>query len=341
MKTAPQYQKIDINLIKLDSRNPRIKQFLENYTGIPTSEQIALALSDSGTGDATTSFRTLRESIRVNKGIVHPIVVNHTKEGELIVIEGNTRLQIYKEFNESAPNGIWAEIPALLYEQMSDYEIHSIRLQSHLVGPRDWDPYSKAKYLYQLSEEEYMPMSQIISLCGGNTNEINKSIEAYKNMQGPYKTYIENHGYDFDPREFSKFMELQAPRVKNAIKNAGYSLDDYAEWVAEGNVDKALNVRKLPEVLKSENAKNTFLRNDLTAAEKVLAQEGITTNVKDLDKVPYEVLCNELITRFDSIGYHEVNRLANDPSYGKKLNAIHALQDMLEEIVVAINRNAQ
>ena len=101
MEVAPKYQKIDINLIKLDSQNPRIKQFLENYVGEPTSEQIALALSDSGTGDATTSYRTLRESIRVSKGIIHPIVVNHTASGDMIVIEGNTRLQIYKEFNET------------------------------------------------------------------------------------------------------------------------------------------------------------------------------------------------------------------------------------------------
>ena len=87
---APIYQTIDINKIELDSQNPRIKQFLENYVGTPTSEQIALALSDSGTGDATTSYRTLRESIRVSKGIIHPIVVNHTEYDKRVVIEGNT-----------------------------------------------------------------------------------------------------------------------------------------------------------------------------------------------------------------------------------------------------------
>lgn len=338
METAPKYQKIDINLIKLDSSNPRIKQFLENYTGDPTSEQIALALSDSGTGDATTSYRTLRESIRVSKGIIHPIVVNHSESGELIVIEGNTRLLIYKEFNETSPNGIWAEIPTLLYENMSEYDIHSIRLQSHLVGPRDWDPYSKAKYLFQLSEVEYLPMSQIISLCGGNTNEINKSIDAYKCMQGAYKSYIEENGLDFDTREFSKFMEYQSPRVKNAVANAGYCIEDYAKWVADGNVDKALSVRKLPEVLKSENAKNTFLRKDLTEAEKILAQESATTSIKDLDKIPYEVLCNELISRFDSMRFREIESLATEPSYEKKRSAILALDDMLQEIIETIHR---
>lgn len=338
MEIAPKFQKIDINLIKLDSQNPRIKQFLENYAGEPTSEQIALALSDSGTGDATTSYRTLRESIRVSKGIVHPIVVNHTASGEMVVIEGNTRLQIYKEFNESNPDGTWAEIPALLYEQMTDYDIHSIRLQSHLVGPREWDPYSKAKYLYQLSEIEYLPMAQIISLCGGNSNEINKSIDAYKCMQGSYKTYIENNNLDFDTREFSKFMEYQNPRIKNAVTNAGYTIEDYSKWVADGNVDKALSVRKLPEVLKSTNARNVFLRRNLTEAEKVLAQESSVTSVKDLDKVPYEVLCNELITRFDSLSFREVKSLATEPTSEKKRDAIWALADMLNELIENIHR---
>lgn len=335
---APQYIKLDISQIKLDSQNPRIKQFLENYIGEPTSEQISLALSDSGTGDATTSYRTLRESIRVSKGIIHPIVVNHTAEGDMIVIEGNTRLQIYKEFNESNPDGTWAKIPSLLYEQMSEYDIHSIRLQSHLVGPRDWDPYSKAKYLFQLSEVEYLPMSQIISLCGGNSNEITKSIEAYKCMQGAYKEYIEKNDLDFETREFSKFLEYQNPRIKNAVANAGYSIDDYAEWVAEANIDKALSVRKLPDILKSEKAKATFLKKNLTEAEKVLAVENTQQAPKDLDKVPYEILCNELISRFDNMGFREVKMLASEQSYAKKRDAIWALSDMLQEMIDNIHR---
>ena len=48
---APKFTTLDIGQVKLDSQNPRIKQFLENYVGEPTSEQISLALSDSGTGE--------------------------------------------------------------------------------------------------------------------------------------------------------------------------------------------------------------------------------------------------------------------------------------------------
>lgn len=336
---APKFTTLKISEIKLDSQNPRIKQFLENYAGEPTSEQISLALSDSGTGDATTSYRTLRESIRISKGIIHPIVVNHTAQNEMIVIEGNTRLQIYKEFHESSPDGTWERIPALLYEQMTEYDIHSIRLQSHLVGPRDWDPYSKAKYLFQLSEVEFLPMSQIISLCGGNSNEITRSIEAYKCMQGAYKNYIEKHDLDFEPREFSKFMEYQKnSNIKNAITKAGYTIENFAEWVAEGNIDKALSVRKLPDVLKSDQAKATFLRKNITEAEKVLAVESTAQAPKDLDKIPYEILCNELISRLDSMKFNEVKALATEQSFNHKRNAIWTLSDMLHEMIENIQR---
>ena len=142
---------LDIHSVELDRNNPRIKQFLEIYQGVITSKEIALALNDSG-NDANASYSILKESIKVSKGIIHPIIVNHEPDGSYVAIEGNTRLQIYKDFFNASGSDIWREIPSLVYENLSDAEKHSIRLQSHLVGPREWDPYSKAKYLYTLSE---------------------------------------------------------------------------------------------------------------------------------------------------------------------------------------------
>ncbi len=139
----PKYTELKIADIHLDKGNPRIKQYLEIYAGEITSEAIALALTNPGNGDSSTSYNTLKESIKVSGGIIHPIIVNQEKDGELIVIEGNTRLQIYKEFLISNPTGPWDNISSIVYVELSDSEKHSIRLQSHLVGPREWDPYSK------------------------------------------------------------------------------------------------------------------------------------------------------------------------------------------------------
>ena len=104
---------------------------------------------------------------------------------------------IYKDFQYSDPEGPWNTIRCIVYENLSKDDIHSIRLQSHLVGPRDWDPYSKAKYLDQLSNVERLPMETIISMCGGKKSEIIKLINAYTDMTKYYFPKINNLGIDF------------------------------------------------------------------------------------------------------------------------------------------------
>ena len=86
------YIELPVENIELDKNNPRIARGLAYYDPI-TSEILALLLGS--TSDACAS---LRESIRENKGIIHPIIVNRKSDGTYVVIEGNTRLQIYKDF---------------------------------------------------------------------------------------------------------------------------------------------------------------------------------------------------------------------------------------------------
>lgn len=321
--------------INLDVENPRIKQFLEIYKGEITGEQIALALSDSGSGESSTTYRTLRESIKTSKGIIHPIVVNKEQDGTYTVIEGNTRVQIYKDFQKAGSEGNWDNIIALVYEGLSEFEKHEIRLQSHLVGPREWDPYSKAKYLWQLSEVEMLPMPTIISMCGGRKNEIEKSIDAYVYMERFYRAYVQTKPYyDYDTRNFSKFAEYQNSRVKNSIIQAGYSEDQFAVWVAEDNVDKALKVRLIPQVLKNEEAHAVFRKQNLTEAEKVLNAAQLADD--DLSKYPYEVLCQALYNKLVDFKVTEVVNLATDPAYENKRYALASLEEQLRFILEEI-----
>lgn len=330
---------LPISSIELDRNNPRIKHFLEMYPANKiTAEHIALALSNSGnSGDAATSFTSLRDSIRVTGGIIHPIIVSHEADGRFVVIEGNTRLHIYKEFNETDTSGKWSTIPALVYEQLSDYKKHEIRLQSHLVGPREWEPYSKAKYLYQLSSVEHMSLNQIVSLCGGRKTEIQKSIAAYIYMESVYRPYTRKKHYTFNPREFSKFAEFQNPVVKRSITNAGFDESIFAEWVADGNIDKALSVRILPKVLSNPDAKTKFLHTNLTDAEKVLNAAELET--ADLSKYPYHVLASELHRKMSvpEPSISEMERLAHSNSV-EDLNRVYRLESLKNQITLILEQ---
>ncbi len=324
----PVYKYLPITEIELDRDNPRIKQYLGVYKEI-TSEGIALALSQSGAGNAGSSYVSLKESIKVNRGLINPILVNHTTDGRLVVIEGNTRLQIYKEFAEADPAGPWDKIIAIVYEDLPETDIHAIRLQAHLVGPRDWDPYSKAKYLNQLSNIDKLPLEVIISYCGGKKTEIIKLIDAYSDMVKYYASEAKSAGMEFDVSEFSKFAELQNRSVRDALYSRGFSKGDFAKWVVRGKVDTAQNVRKLPNILVSERARTEFLKSHTTISDawKFVEVEGaLGDNLKNLSL--YD-LAKAMIAKIRGITHTEVKALRAEE---KMLDKKELLSDLKVEM---------
>jgi hypothetical protein len=184
-ENTSRYEPLPVDDVNLDLRNPRIAKWVEMYKGAITAEQMSLALgaADSHSDEGGTTFASLRESIRTNGRIIHPIIVNREPTGRLVAIEGNTRVLIYREFRQQDGGGRWDTIPAMVYDNLSDSEIDAIRLQSHLVGPRPWDPYSKAKYLDQLSNSQHLTIAQIVDFCGGRQREVQDYIAAYREME--------------------------------------------------------------------------------------------------------------------------------------------------------------
>ena len=321
--------------INLDKDNPRIKHYLEQYKEI-SSELIALALSDNSSEGSSTTYHSLRDSIKESRGIIHPIVVSHEPDGSYVVIEGNTRLQIYREFEQNGTPGNWNEIIALVYEKLDDDEKHKIRLQSHLVGPREWDPYSKAKYLYNLSEVEGKNMNAIISMCGGNGSDIKKSIDAYKYMVQFYKPFTKEKGLDFDVSEYSKFKEHENSKIKSSIERKSFPANEFAKWVANRNVNKAQGVRLIPQIMRNEEALNVFLKEDISAAEKVLHAAELAS--ADLSEYPYDVLANALYKRLFDFPVGEIQNLANDESYSDKLWKLQNLKEKLNFVLDLIDK---
>lgn len=326
-----EYIKLSIDEVELDINNPRIQQYLEMYGDDITSDGIALALNGSSGASSTSSYQTLKESIRVNGGIINPIIVNKFPDGRLVVIEGNTRLQIYKEFALADPEGPWKEIIAIVYDDLPETEIHAIRLQTHLVGPRDWDPFSKAKYLNQLSNIDKLPMATIISFCGGKKAEIEKLISAYTDMVTFYFPIAETAEMDPDPREFSKFSELQNTSIKQALAVHKFDRTDFAKWVVNGNIDTAQNVRKLPVILANSVAREVFLKSTISEAEKYINSSG--KGAKNLSEATMDELVSELIKRCRNIEFSYIKQLRDDPRFEDKKNRIIELETEIKDVI--------
>lgn len=327
-----EFEKLSIDIVELDKENPRIQRYLQEYGDNVTAEGIALALNTSG-DNSGNSYDTLKESIRVSKGIIHPILVNHQADGKYIAIEGNTRLQIYKEFRDLDPDGPWNEIICIVYECLSRSEIDGIRLQSHLVGPRDWDAYSKAKYLNQLSNVDYLPMSAIISYCGGKAGEINKLINAYNDMERYYSPLVINAGQTVDPREFSKFSELQSRGLLEVLNAQGFTKEDFAKWTFEDRINTAQDVRKLRYILVNKNAREKFLSSNIVEAEKLLNVESVVNP----DEYSLYELVNELKKKIINISRMETKNLTSgEGKYRKYKDDLIDLKQELDDLIADI-----
>lgn len=335
------YEIIPIDKIELDLKNPRIAKWLEIYQGTPSQDQIALALRTGGSGGGQEelsgpNYQSLKQSIQTNKGLIHPIIVNKKSDGVFVVIEGNTRTHIYRELHASDPKGDWDKIPAMVYDQLPQKTIDAIRLQAHLVGTREWDPYSKAKYLNTLRNVEYLTFSQLVDFCGGNKKEVQNYIEAYNDMESFYRPILESD-QDFDPSRFSAFVELQRPRITNALVTANYSKTNFAEWVHTGKLMPLVSIRKLPEILQNERAKAVFLRSGATEAIKLL---DVPNPEISLSGATLEQLSREICKKINEITYSNLQNL-RDRKDTPEISIIFDARDNLQDLCKDLEQNSE
>ena len=313
MVSAGAHTSVLVDDIELDRSNPRIRKFLEMYGNEPTPEQIFLALGagndDDGGTSSSTTYEKLKQSIISNGGIIQPVILNRRKNDTLICIEGNTRVALYKHFEKTNVKGDWTYIPALVHDDMNEASVHAIRLQVHLVGPRPWDPYSKAKYLYELRTQEHLPFATIVDYCGGRQTEVVENINAYDDMERFYRPAVGDDG-EFDTTRFSGFVELQKAGIKQAITAAGFDLSNFARWIHEGKLFPLQKVRVLPRILRNEKAREIFLKQGARKAEAVLEKPDLN---RTLQEAEIGQLARALVGRIASLPYGEYQRIGTDP----------------------------
>ncbi len=263
------YSLVPTHQIDFDRENPRIKVALEKYGDKLDDQRIRFALQTATEGSASTSsYRSLKDSIRAARGISVPIVVWPTN-GRFVCVDGNTRLTIYYELHEESAPGDWTAINCLVLDDPDQRDIETIRVTAHLVGARDWPAYEKARYLHYLRNVEFMDYDDLIARCGGNKTTITQQIDAYHDMNEYYRDVNSDDAFKVD--RFSGFVELQKTDVKDSIYSAGFDLHDFGRWIRDGQIYRLADVRKLPRVLADDEAKDTFVNGGIRSIEDAIA----------------------------------------------------------------------
>lgn len=314
------YELLKVSELVLDRENPRIQAALEMYDEID-DVKIGMALGANAAqfeGQGIT-YQSLRDSIKTHGGIFNPIIVNRMDDGTNLVIEGNTRVHIYRDFIKNGVPGSWDIIPAMIYENSTKEEMDAVRLQAHLVGPRDWDAYSKAKYLHKLSEIDKMPINQIIDYCGGKKKDIQQYIIGYKLMEEFYRPILSSDS-EFEKTKFTAFIEVQKSNIQNILLANNFTLTDFAKWVYDGKFDRLEDIRKIPRIFANQKAKKIFL---LRGSKVALKELDKPIDSVPLDQIPISKLFLETSRRIRSLEFDQLRQFSEDSEFINKTNDLY------------------
>ena len=329
------HEVLSVDSIDYDAENPRIKKALEKYGDKLNAERIYFALRSASEGErGTSSFVGLRDSIRACRGVQTPIVV--TAQGDRYTcVDGNTRLAIYRQFLREQPEDRWTRIKAIVLADTTQVDIEKVRVAAHMVGAREWPAYEKARYLHYLRNQEFMDFSEMVALCGGNRKDIERQIDAYHDMNEYYRDVVDDAAFHID--RFSGFVELQKPGIKDAIFDAGLELQDFGEWIRDGNIYRLADVRRLPRVLADDEAREIFLHGGPRSIEKAAKrleqkEDPLPPEKVTLDAASLHQLTQVLVRRLDDLPYSDVRALKNrdTPNAADQLRALEDLSERLQ-----------
>src|SRR5260370_38878469 len=212
---------------------------------------------------------------------------------------------------------------------MEDFKIDSNRLQVHLVGKRQWDPYSKAKYLHNLRQDKNMPLAMLVEFCGGREREIIESINAFSDMESYYRPIVQEG--NFDTSRFSGFVELQKPNIKQAVAETGFTLTNFAEWIRDQRLYPLHTVRLLPPILRNQKAREAFLKYDARRAADLLEKPALSKALSDAN---LGQLAHALTQAIYQLPWLEAEKLRKDGS-SEAAQLLHEALDALRGVLKA------
>ena len=239
---------IAIHKLKFLKDNPRVYACTHgqrNFADLSLEEQqdfIYKALKDQ------PSVKNLRPDVERNGGLMEPVLIRRdTNE----VIEGNSRLAVYRMLNEKDPDSEqWQSIPCEVVSKLSDEQMAAFLSQIHVKGKTQWTAYEKANFAY-VKKEGGLDFEKISELFGESQATIRTRVKVIETMRKNRDEKLSHFSY-YDvvvrSKEISKKMN-EARDFRTTVLRQIKALGDDPN----ANPFNAQDLRnKLPVVLKKE-----------------------------------------------------------------------------------------
>ena len=252
-KTDYQVKKgeLEQNKLLFFPENPRVYSVLNLGDEKPTQAQIEEVMCKAD------HVKKLKESIKSNGGLIDPIIV---RDGDMVVLEGNSRLAAYRILYKQDPIK-WAKIKVILLpKNIPDESDFALLGQYHIIGRKDWEPYEQAGYLYRTINDTKKTIESLASELGITTSHIKKLIEVYEYM-------IEKD--DNHPNKWSYYEEILKNRgIRKAFDEIPGLEEKVISDVKENKIRMAIDVRKLGDISKVNDKLSKKILKDIAIGEE-------------------------------------------------------------------------
>ena len=263
-------KEIDIDKLVLDEENPRIGYWRDNIlrvTDTTSQGDLEIALKTGAYDD----YNRLKRSIEVSEGVMEEIWVNPIEGGKYKIIDGNTRVLIYRDLKDKYPQKeYYKKIRCkVLPSDITKKSINFIRLIAHLRGVNDWQAYERARMLYILWYHRGYTEEELQSTTKLSLNDIRRWREAYKNMN---EQFLPTYSHKPDALlKFSYFVEFENRKIKNGMKRYGLTVRDFCEWVGNDEITRAQDVRDLRKMVENDDIARILKEEGFQAAKYELS----------------------------------------------------------------------
>lgn len=244
---------LEQNKLVFFPENPRVYSVLNANNEPPSQAQIEEVMCKSD------HVKQLKESIKSNGGLIDPIIV---RDGDMVVLEGNSRLAAYRILYKQDPIK-WAKIKAILLpSDIPNDAIFALLGQYHIIGRKDWEPYEQAGYLYRTLNETKKTIELLAGELGITTSYIKKLIDVYEYM-------IEKD--DNHPNKWSYYEELLKNRgIKKAFEEVPGLEEKVIDDIKDNKIRMAIDVRKLGDISKLNDKLSKKILKDIALGEEDL-----------------------------------------------------------------------
>ena len=173
------YQEMDIHKLDFLRDNPRVyaaTQAMSDFDHL-TSEEIQERIYKCLLEEQ--SVKNLIPEIKRDGGLQEAIIVRHDKSQ---VIEGNSRLAVYRKLYHETADERWKHIRCLVVSTLSEELQTRLLAQTHLHGKTEWSRYTKALQCFRWVNEN-RNIATLAEVCGFSKDDIRKSAETIELMK--------------------------------------------------------------------------------------------------------------------------------------------------------------